>query len=99
MSRRPPGARRLTFDCRFNLRETKVPGQRVAMVNQNSNGGRPPVLAHERFVQHRESLVGLGLRHRFSRIFEMNLWGGATSVSGSVPKSARMTASSGAYGC
>jgi hypothetical protein len=52
------------------------------MVNKNSNRGRPPVLAHERFVQHRDLLVGLDLPGRFSRIFEMNLWGAATSVSG-----------------
>lgn len=43
---------------------------------------RPPVLAHERFQQHRERFNGLNLQERFSAIHQMNLWGAETSVSG-----------------
>lgn len=42
---------------------------------------RPPVLAHQRFVDARDSFAGLDLAQRFRRIHETNLWG-AASVSG-----------------
>ena len=44
--------------------------------------GRPPVLAHQRFAEHRESFSGLTLQQRFERIHDTNLWGAAASVSG-----------------
>jgi hypothetical protein len=44
---------------------------------------RPPVPAHERFVQRAAELQHLGLRERFARIYETNLWGSEVSVSGS----------------
>ena len=47
-----------------------------------SDSDRPPVLAHQRFVAERESLVGLSLEQRFQRIYDTNLWGAAASVSG-----------------
>jgi Methyltransferase domain len=43
---------------------------------------RPPVLAHQRFVADRHSFAGLGLRERFQRIHDTNLWGAEASVSG-----------------
>jgi hypothetical protein len=43
---------------------------------------RPPVLAHQRFAEDRESFAGLTLQQRFERIHEINLWGAAASVSG-----------------
>jgi SAM-dependent methyltransferase len=43
---------------------------------------RPPVLAHQRFVEERAAFGGLDLRQRFLRIHEANLWGAATSTSG-----------------
>src|SRR5688572_29099232 len=43
---------------------------------------RPPVLAHQRFVDDRESFVDLDLRQRFRRIHDTNLWGAAASTSG-----------------
>ncbi|MDI1263210.1 MAG: class I SAM-dependent methyltransferase [bacterium] len=42
---------------------------------------RPPVLAHQRFLDDRNSFAGLDLAQRFRRIHETNLWG-AASVSG-----------------
>lgn len=42
---------------------------------------RPPVLAHQRFLDDRNSFAGLDLAQRFRRIHETNLWGVA-SVSG-----------------
>lgn len=43
---------------------------------------RPPVLAHLRFEADRGSFTGLGLRERFERIHQVNLWGAPTSTSG-----------------
>jgi hypothetical protein len=43
---------------------------------------RPSVLAHERFMADRASLVGLGIAARFDRIVRTNLWGAPSSVSG-----------------
>src|SRR5215471_8426304 len=46
------------------------------------DSSRPPVLAHRRFAEDRESFTGLTLRQRFQRIHDTNLWGAAESVSG-----------------
>jgi SAM-dependent methyltransferase len=43
---------------------------------------RPPVLAHQRFADDRESFAGLDLRQRFRRIHDTNLWGAVASSSG-----------------
>ena len=43
---------------------------------------RPPVLAHQRFVEDRKSFAGLDLAQRFRRIHDTNLWGAAASASG-----------------
>ncbi|MDP1869674.1 MAG: class I SAM-dependent methyltransferase [Bradyrhizobium sp.] len=43
---------------------------------------RPPVLAHQRFVDDRESFAGLDLQQRFRRIHDTNLWGAPESSSG-----------------
>lgn len=43
---------------------------------------RPPVLAHQRFLEDKESFAGLSLAQRFRRIHETNLWGAAASASG-----------------
>jgi Methyltransferase domain len=43
---------------------------------------RPPVLAHQRFVEHRQAFAGLNLAQRFRRIHDINLWGAAASPSG-----------------
>ena len=43
---------------------------------------RPPVLAHQRFVDARESFAGLDLAQRFARIHDTNLWGAPASASG-----------------
>ncbi|MDO9062176.1 MAG: class I SAM-dependent methyltransferase [Bradyrhizobium sp.] len=43
---------------------------------------RPPVLAHQRFLDDRESFAGLDLQQRFRRIHDTNLWGAAASTSG-----------------
>ena len=47
-----------------------------------NDSDRPPVLAHQRFVDDRESFAGLDLAQRFRRIHETNLWGAAASTSG-----------------
>src|ERR1700737_2103348 len=47
-----------------------------------SDSDRPPVLAHQRFVDDRESLAGLSLEQRFRRIHDTNLWGAPASASG-----------------
>src|ERR1700682_2595325 len=47
-----------------------------------SDSDRPPVLAHQRFLEDKESLVGLNLEQRFRRIHETNLWGAPASPSG-----------------
>jgi SAM-dependent methyltransferase len=43
---------------------------------------RPDVLAHRRFLAHRENFAGLNLQQRFRRIYETNLWGAEASASG-----------------
>ncbi|WP_245524639.1 class I SAM-dependent methyltransferase [Methylobacterium nonmethylotrophicum] len=43
---------------------------------------RPPVLAHERFRQNADPLSRLSVAERFRFIYEHNLWGADTSVSG-----------------
>src|ERR1700687_3563982 len=47
-----------------------------------SDSDRPPVLAHQRFVEDKESFAGLNLAQRFRRIHDTNLWGAAASLSG-----------------
>jgi len=47
-----------------------------------SDSDRPPVLAHQRFVDDRESFAGLSLEQRFRRIHDTNLWGAVASTSG-----------------
>src|ERR1700737_3661240 len=48
----------------------------------HTDSDRPPVLAHQRFLEDKESLAGLSLEQRFRRIHETNLWGAAASTSG-----------------
>ena len=48
----------------------------------SSDSDRPPVLAHQRFVEDKESFAGLDLAQRFRRIHDTNLWGAAASASG-----------------
>jgi SAM-dependent methyltransferase len=43
---------------------------------------RPPVLAHQRFVEDSKSFADLNLAQRFARIHDTNLWGAAASASG-----------------
>jgi SAM-dependent methyltransferase len=45
----------------------------------SSDSDRPPVLAHQRFVDDRESFAGLNLAQRFQRIHDTNLWGAAST--------------------
>ena len=47
-----------------------------------SDSDRPPVLAHQRFVEDKESFAGLNLAQRFQRIHDTNLWGAPASTSG-----------------
>jgi hypothetical protein len=47
-----------------------------------SDSDRPPVLAHRRFVENKQTFAGLDLAQRFRRIHETNLWGAAASASG-----------------
>jgi len=47
-----------------------------------SDSDRPPVLAHQRFADDRESFTGLSLEQRFQRIHDTNLWGAPASLSG-----------------
>ena len=47
-----------------------------------ADSDRPPVLAHQRFVDDRDSFAGLDLAQRFRRIHDTNLWGAAASTSG-----------------
>jgi SAM-dependent methyltransferase len=44
-----------------------------------NDSDRPPVLAHQRFVEDRQAFAGLNLRERFQRIHETNLWGAAST--------------------
>ena len=48
----------------------------------HNDSDRPPVLAHQRFVEDRGSFAGLNLAQRFRRIHETNLWGAPVSASG-----------------
>jgi hypothetical protein len=47
-----------------------------------SDSNRPPVLAHQRFLEDRESFADMNLAQRFRRIHDTNLWGAAASSSG-----------------
>jgi methyltransferase family protein len=47
-----------------------------------SDSDRPPVLAHQRFVDDRGSFGDLNLSQRFQRIHDTNLWGAPESTSG-----------------
>jgi SAM-dependent methyltransferase len=47
-----------------------------------SDFNRPPVLAHQRFLEDRLSFAGLNLAQRFRRIQDTNLWGASASTSG-----------------
>jgi hypothetical protein len=51
-----------------------------AMSSRDSD--RPPVLAHRRFLEDRESFARLNLAQRFQRIHDTNLWGAPASTSG-----------------
>jgi 2-polyprenyl-3-methyl-5-hydroxy-6-metoxy-1,4-benzoquinol methylase len=48
----------------------------------SADSDRPPVLAHQRFADVRESFAGLDLAQRFRRIHDTNLWGAPVSASG-----------------
>src|SRR6202171_1148474 len=48
----------------------------------SSDSDRPPVLAHRRFLEDRESFSGLNLAQRFRHIHDTNMWGAAASTSG-----------------
>ncbi len=43
---------------------------------------RPPVLAHGRFLEDKESFAGMNLAQRFQRIHDTGLWGAEASASG-----------------
>jgi Methyltransferase domain len=47
-----------------------------------SDSDRPPVLAHQRFVDDKQSFAALSLEQRFRRIHDTNLWGAVASTSG-----------------
>ncbi len=47
-----------------------------------SDSDRPPVLAHQRFVEDKGSFAGLSQEQRFRRIHDTNLWGAVASTSG-----------------
>jgi hypothetical protein len=47
-----------------------------------ADSDRPPVLAHRRFVEDRESFASLDLAQRFQRIHDTNLWGARASTCG-----------------
>jgi SAM-dependent methyltransferase len=48
----------------------------------SSDSDRPPVLAHQRFLEDKESYLGLSLAQRFRRIHDSNMWGAEASTSG-----------------
>jgi Methyltransferase domain len=48
----------------------------------SSDSDRPPVLAHQRFLEDKESFARLNLAQRFQRIHDTNLWGAPASTSG-----------------
>jgi SAM-dependent methyltransferase len=45
----------------------------------HNDSDRPPVFAHQRFVDDRKSFAGLNLVQRFQRIHDTNLWGAAST--------------------
>ena len=47
-----------------------------------SDSDRPPVLAHQRFLDDEGSFAGLNLAQRFQHIHDTGLWGAAASTSG-----------------
>src|SRR5215212_6161396 len=47
-----------------------------------TDSDRPPVLAHQRFADARQSFADLDLAQRFRRIHDTNLWGAPASISG-----------------
>jgi hypothetical protein len=47
-----------------------------------SDSDRPPVLAHQRFLEDKDSFAGLNLAQRFQRIRDTNLWGAQATTSG-----------------
>jgi hypothetical protein len=47
-----------------------------------ADSDRPPVLAHQRFVDAKDSFAGLNLAQCFARIHDTNLWGAEASISG-----------------
>jgi hypothetical protein len=48
----------------------------------SSDSDRPPVLAHQRFLEDQQSFAGLNLAQRFQRIHDTGLWGAEASTSG-----------------
>src|SRR6266853_4650763 len=48
----------------------------------SSDADRPSVLAHQRFLEDKDSFAGLNLAQRFRRIHDTNLWGAPASTSG-----------------
>jgi hypothetical protein len=48
----------------------------------SSDSDRPPVLAHQRFLENRKAFADLNLAQRFRHIRDTNLWGAAASTSG-----------------
>ena len=48
----------------------------------SNDSDRPPVLAHRRFIEDKNSFAGLNLQQRFQRIYDTNLWGADASRSG-----------------
>jgi hypothetical protein len=47
-----------------------------------NDSDRPPVLAHQRFLEDKKFFADLNLAQRFKRICDTNLWGAAVSSSG-----------------
>jgi len=47
-----------------------------------NDSDRPPVLAHQRFLEDKKFFADLNLAQRFKRIYDTNLWGAAASSSG-----------------
>src|SRR5450631_4790452 len=54
----------------------------IGLAMSSHDSDRPPVLAHQRFLEDRESFLGLNLAQRFRRIHDSNLWGAEASASG-----------------
>src|SRR6202022_1758456 len=48
----------------------------------HTDSDRPPVLAHQRFLEDKESLAGLSLEQRSRRSRDTNMWGAAEPTSG-----------------